>query len=70
VWVSLFKANTVVSADMDLVLRSTQGISPLPEKGELQAILRNCGYTSVELRRLLPTEPLYGGVATTASGPG
>ncbi|MBV8818818.1 MAG: class I SAM-dependent methyltransferase [Acidobacteriaceae bacterium] len=65
--VSLFKGKTISSADLDLVLRSTEGNSPLPERTELSAVLRDAGFTSLQLRRLLPNEPLYGIVAAIGS---
>lgn len=61
--VSLFKAPTVISADLDLVLRSTEDNYPLPERDDLSASLTKAGYSAPRFHRLIPAEPLYGVVA-------
>jgi predicted O-methyltransferase YrrM len=58
--VSLTAGGTVLSADLDVTLRSTTGCAPLPKLNELKNELTGAGMTSVSATRLLPLEPLYG----------
>jgi cyclopropane fatty-acyl-phospholipid synthase-like methyltransferase len=60
---SSMQGATSITADFDLILRSTQGCSPLPRLPELKQQLRAAGFRHVESVRLIPTEPLYGVVA-------
>jgi len=52
------------AAHLDVVLRSTAGNTPLPTVDELRADLAAAGFTSVELRRLAPFQPLRALVAS------
>jgi hypothetical protein len=61
---SSMQGTTSITADFDLILRSTQGCSPLPHLPELKRQLRAAGFPRVESVRLVPTEPLYGVIAT------
>ena len=60
---SSMQGTTPLSADFDLILRSTQGCAPLPRLGDLREQLRAAGFVRVDVSRLVPTEPLYGLVA-------
>lgn len=51
------------AAHLDVVLRSTAGITGLPTVGELRADLRAAGFGTVEVRRLAPLQPLRALVA-------
>jgi 4-hydroxy-2,2'-bipyrrole-5-carbaldehyde O-methyltransferase len=52
------------AAHLDVVLRSTAGNTPLPTVDELRADLGAAGFTSVEVRRLAPFQPLRALVAS------
>ncbi|HEX5402509.1 MAG TPA: methyltransferase domain-containing protein [Pseudonocardiaceae bacterium] len=60
---SYFAGKTLAAAQFDLVLRSTAGCSPLPERTELRDALHNAGYRRVVFHRLLATDPLFGVIA-------
>jgi SAM-dependent methyltransferase len=62
---SVFAGKTLAAAEFDLVLRSTAGCWPLPDRGELHDSLKNAGYRTVVFHRLLATDPLFGVVAET-----
>jgi predicted O-methyltransferase YrrM len=62
--VSLTAGGTVLSADLDLTLRSTAGCAPLPKLSELKEELAGAGMKTVSVTRLIPLEPLYGVVGT------
>lgn len=55
---------TPLSADFDLILRSTVGCAPLPRLDELKNQLREAGFGEVSIVRLVPVEPFYGVVAS------
>lgn len=63
---SYFAGKTLAAAQFDLVLRSTAGCWPLPERAELRDALHSAGYPEVTFHRLLPTESLFGVVATAS----
>ncbi|ORA37475.1 hypothetical protein BST20_13590 [Mycobacterium branderi] len=60
---SMFAGKSLNAAEFDLVLRSTAGCWPLPQRAELVDALTDAGYRTVALHRLLATDPLFGVVA-------
>lgn len=60
---SMFAGKSLNAAEFDLVLRSTAGCWPLPERAELVDALTDAGYRAVAFHRLLATDPLFGVVA-------
>jgi SAM-dependent methyltransferase len=56
-----------LTADFDLILRSTEGCTPLPSVEELTGQLREGGFDKVEWVRLVPLEPYFGVVAWSES---
>ncbi len=61
--VSSMQGMAPLSTDFELILRSTQECAPLPRVGELKGQLEAAGFSSVEVRRLVPIEPFYGVIA-------
>lgn len=57
---SSMQGTTPITADFDLILRSTQGCAPLPRLTDLEAQIRAAGFSRVEATKLVPTEPFYG----------
>jgi SAM-dependent methyltransferase len=64
---SMFAGKSLNAAELDLVLRSTAGCWPLPQRAELIEALTDATYRAVTLHRLLATEPLFGVVAEAGS---
>jgi SAM-dependent methyltransferase len=62
--VSFFQGNSFTSADLDLALRSTEGCWRLPDRTELRQNLISAGFRAVSFSALMPSEPLFGVVAT------
>lgn len=60
---SFFAGKTTTAAEFDLVLRSTAGCWPLPERAELSDALDSAGYRAITFHRLLATDPLFGVLA-------
>lgn len=60
---SMFAGKSLNAAEFDLVLRSTAGCWPLPERAELVDALTDAGFRAVTFHRLLATDPLFGVVA-------
>jgi SAM-dependent methyltransferase len=58
--VSLFRGRTMMSLDLDIALRSTQGCTALPQLEETKAQLGAAGFSRVTQRKLMPVEPLWG----------
>jgi SAM-dependent methyltransferase len=52
------------AAHLDVVLRSTEGNTPLPTVAELRADLVAAGFTRIEVRHLAPIQPLRAIVAS------
>jgi SAM-dependent methyltransferase len=65
VMTSVFAGRTLLAAEFNLVLRSTAGCWPLPERTELRNALKDAGYRAIAFHRLIATEPLYGVIADT-----
>jgi SAM-dependent methyltransferase len=61
---NLTRGESVFASHFDLMLRSTLGSSPLPDADDLVDQLKRAGFGKVTVRKLLPTEPLYGIVAS------
>jgi 4-hydroxy-2,2'-bipyrrole-5-carbaldehyde O-methyltransferase len=59
---SVFAGKALAAAEFDLVLRSTAGCWPLPERTELLDELKRAGFSAIEFHRLA-APPLYGVVA-------
>jgi SAM-dependent methyltransferase len=57
---SSMQGSTPLSADFDLILRSTVGCAPLPRLDELKEQLSQAGFADVKVARLVPLEPFYG----------
>lgn len=60
---TLVREGGLAAAELDLVLRSTAGCSPLPTPDELEREARGSGFGRFDRNRLMPLEPLYGMVA-------
>ncbi len=58
--VSIFKSTTVIAANFDLVLRSTQGCVPLPAVDDVVCELQQSGFSQVQKTQLYPGESFYG----------
>jgi cyclopropane fatty-acyl-phospholipid synthase-like methyltransferase len=66
VMTSVFAGKTLSAVEFDLVLRSTAGCWPLPERTTLRNALKRAGYRAIAFHRLIATEPLYGVIAEAA----
>jgi 4-hydroxy-2,2'-bipyrrole-5-carbaldehyde O-methyltransferase len=61
--VCLFHGGGRLATDLDVVLRSTRGHTPLPDLDETVNALEASGFTVDRPKRFIPVEPLYGLVA-------
>lgn len=61
--VSMMRGNNINTANIDLVMQSTQGGAPLPALDELAAQLREGGFSVVKQEQLVPGELFYGVLA-------
>jgi cyclopropane fatty-acyl-phospholipid synthase-like methyltransferase len=52
-----------LASEIDIVLRSTRGNTPLPDLAATVKELRDAGYTVGRPKRMVPTEPLFGVLA-------
>lgn len=50
-------------ANLNLVNSSLKGVTPLPELDEVTSLLRECGFTTIEVHRFMPRSTFYGIVA-------
>ncbi|HEU5318998.1 MAG TPA: class I SAM-dependent methyltransferase [Chloroflexota bacterium] len=66
--VSLFRGRDVDAAAFDLVLRSTPGCAPLPDRQTLHGQLVQAGFARIEFAPLTVGTPLYGVLARGATG--
>lgn len=64
--VSMLRGDTINSANIDLVMQSTQGGAPMPVLNELVAQLRESGFAVTKQMSLIPGELFYGVLARKA----
>ena len=58
--VSMTTPGSIAAAHLDFMLRCQSGNASLPEFAELQSDLAAAGYETIEVRKLVPTEPFVG----------
>ena len=58
--VSMTTPGSIAAAHLDFMLRSQVGSASLPELADLQSDLSAVGYETLEVRKLVPTEPFVG----------
>jgi SAM-dependent methyltransferase len=58
--VSMTTPGSIAAAHLDFMLRCQSGTASLPEFADLQSDLAAAGYETIELRKLVPTEPFVG----------
>ena len=58
--VSMTTPGSIAAAHLDFMLRCQSGSASLPEFADLQSDLAGAGYETIEIRKLVPTEPFVG----------
>ena len=58
--VSMTTPGSIAAAHLDFMLRCQSGTASLPELTDLQCDLAAAGYETIEIRKLVPTEPFVG----------
>ena len=58
--VSMMTPGSIAAAHLDFMLRCQSGTASLPQTGEIQRDLRAAGFETIEIRKLVPSEPFVG----------
>jgi 2-polyprenyl-3-methyl-5-hydroxy-6-metoxy-1,4-benzoquinol methylase len=57
------RGKDMAMANLNLVNSSLKGVTPLPELHEVTSLLKQCGFSTIEIHRFMPGSTFYGIVA-------